>query len=183
MCFSTFLPLCWHVLWPVNWSLVQAWAFYQLWKQDGGGGGGGVCALKVFCFLCTAGGTDRCCTCPSHVTSSLLKAEVHLKKRKWPLTTISLTFVITLHLPTCKFKMIDRYRQTDWRFRLVILCIVSSAEINGHDVLMLLNSTDVYPMETYCPRSVEKMRLRWATRALQHRGGTVEAETWPPALL
>lgn len=60
-----------------------------------------------------------------------------------------------------------------------MLCIVSSAAITGHDVLMLLNSAGIYPMEPYCPDSVEKMRLRWAIWALQHRGGTVEAETWP----
>lgn len=36
MCFSTFLPLLWHVLWPVNWSLVKTWSFYQLSTQTGG---------------------------------------------------------------------------------------------------------------------------------------------------
>lgn len=36
MCFSTFLPLPWHVLWPVNWSLVRTWSFYQLTTKTQG---------------------------------------------------------------------------------------------------------------------------------------------------
>lgn len=36
--------------------------------------------------------------------------------------------------------------------------VLTSAEINRHHVLMLLNFTDIHPMEPYCPRSVEKIR-------------------------
>lgn len=173
MCFSTFLPLCWHVLWPVNWSLVQDWAFYQLWKQDWRD-------LKVSYFLCTAGGTGCCYTRPSHFTSSLLKAEGLFGKKKMIFNHNQLDFsdkTAFVHM------QILNDRQTDWCFILITLCIVSSAAITGHDVLIPANSVDIYPMEPYCPCSVEKMRLRWATQALQLRGGTVEAETWPPAVL
>lgn len=127
MCFSTFLSLCWHVLWPVNWSLVQAWAFYQLWKQDGRD-------LKVSYFLCTAGGTGCCYTRPSHFTSSLLKAEGLFGKKKMRFNHNQLDFS---YKTAFAHMQILNDRQTYWCFSLITLCIVSSAAITGHDACEL----------------------------------------------